>query len=116
MVSDGHNGRLLGSAATTVQFRDALAWIAGLTNEDQRCLVRGATDTAGEFSMTRCADKALALYEELRHCAFVGRRDDYRSWAAVRRMIGTEWDLLKGVATAAEAALHPHQSESDQHS
>lgn len=116
VVSDGLNGCLLESAATPALFRDALAWIARLTDEEKRRLMRGATITAADFSMTRCADKALALYEELRHSAFVGRRDEYKSWAAARRMIGTEWDLLKGIATAAEAALHPQQSDSDQHS
>jgi glycosyltransferase involved in cell wall biosynthesis len=116
VVSDGRNGRLLESAATVAEFRAGLEWVAGLSDDGRRRLERGATETAADFSMTRCADKALALYRELRHGAFVGRRDEYKSWAAVRRLIATEWDLLKGTATAAGAALHLHEPGSDQHS
>jgi glycosyltransferase involved in cell wall biosynthesis len=113
LVSDGRNGRLLECTATVAEFCAGLEWVAELSDDARRRLVREAKKTAADFSMTRCAERALTLYRELRHGAFVGRRDEYKSWAAVRRMIATEWDLLKGTASAAGAALHLHEPGSE---
>ena len=106
VVSDDHNGRLLESKATEAEFQATLAGLAKLNDTDRRRLVRGALETADEFSMTRCADTALALYQDLCKGEFVSRRDEYKSWAETRRLIAAEWQLLKGAANAAGTALH----------
>ncbi len=105
VVRDGRNGRLL-REATPAAFSTALQWIAGLAAESLRDLKRAALATADAFSMPRSADKALACYESLRARSFVASAgNDERGLRDVMTAIKTEWDILKSVAGAGDAAL-----------
>lgn len=111
VVVDQVNGRLLYSE-TVEAFSSALQWAASLPPERMHQLKRGAEHTAKAFSIERSTDKALALYEDLREKEFIRRHDEYNLWTAARRLIKTEWDLLKGVAGAtAGAAFSVHEGE-----
>ena len=101
VVRDGQNGRLLAGDATPVAFSAALQWTAALTAEARRALGRAALDTAAAFSMPRSADKALACYAALK----AGLGKDEGGWEVFMTAIRTEWDILKSVAGAGDAAL-----------
>lgn len=103
VVGDGRNGRLL-RIESVADFVAALRWIATLPKPRRARLERGARTTAEAFSLERSADKALAVYERLRRQSFVARQEAYNLWRAARRLIGAEWDLLKGMTRAAGAA------------
>ena len=104
VVRDRHNGRLL-QDATAEDFSDALLWVSDLDDAEYRALIRGARETAEDFSMHRSAEKALRCYGRL------GRRDpddidDHeRLWEQVRNRISAEVDILRSLATAGDEAL-----------
>jgi 1,2-diacylglycerol 3-alpha-glucosyltransferase len=112
VVVDQVNGRLLHSE-TLEEFSSALQWVASLAPEQMQQLKEGAERSAKAFSMERLADKALALYENLREREFVDRHAEHNVWTAVLRLIKAEWDILRGVVGAAEAALKIHELEGE---
>lgn len=105
VVRDGDNGRLLAGTATAQEFAAAIDWLRCRTAGERARLVDGARGTAHELSLSRTADRSLALYSRLaRH----GRHDGseaYQLWSATRRLIETEWNLLRGLSEATGAAL-----------
>lgn len=103
VVRDRQNGRLL-TDATSSTFSAALQEVAALPPESLRDLKQSARDTADAFSMPRSADKALACYEALKPRTVESGEDD-SAWEEVMTAISTEWDILKSVASAGDAAL-----------
>ena len=104
VVRDRHNGRLLLEASSAV-FSAALHWVADLEPESLRKLKQAALDTANAFSMPRSADKALACYEALKPGKTAESGEDVSAWEEVMTAIMTEWNILKSVAGAGDAAL-----------
>lgn len=104
VVRDRHNGRLL-QAATPAAFSAALQWMAGLDAESARDLKEATRDTAEAFSMPRSADKALACYDSLKLKSTAPSGEDESGWEEAMTAIKTEWDILKSVAGAGDAAL-----------
>nr|MBL0713235.1 glycosyltransferase [Desulfobacterales bacterium] len=105
VVVDHRNGRLLHSE-TIEEFSSALQWVAALSSERMQQLKQAAENSAEEFSMGRSADKALALYKNLLDKEFLGRHKEYSAWTTILHKIKTEWDVIKGLAGAAGAALN----------
>lgn len=104
VVEDGQNGRLL-RESTPAAFSAALQWLAGLPPEHVRGLKQHARATAEAFSMPRSADKALACYAAIRSSAYTGASEEERSWEDVLTWIKTEWEIIKSVAGAGDAAM-----------
>jgi glycosyltransferase involved in cell wall biosynthesis len=104
VVRDGQNGRLL-REATPAALSAALQWLAQRSPEALRALKHAALDTAEAFSMPRSADKALACYESLKPRSAAESGKDESGWEEVMTAIRTEWDILKSVAGAGDAAL-----------
>ena len=104
VVRDQQNGRLL-LEATPAAFSAALQWAAGLPPESMRDLRQDALDTAEAFSMPRSADKALACYAALNPGTAAESGADVSAWEEVMTATKTEWDILKSVASAGDAAL-----------
>ena len=104
VVLDHHNGRLLYSE-TVEEFLSALQWVASLPSEQMQQLKQIAQNTAEKFSMGHCANKALALYENISGNEFVHKHEEYNAWTATLRLIKTEWNVLKAVAGAAGSAF-----------
>ena len=104
VVKDAHNGRLL-LEATAAEFGAALHWIAALTPEKLRAQQRSALATAAAFSMPCSADKALTCYESLKPKPAAATHEYEKSWEDVVTVIKSEWDILKSVAGAGDAAL-----------
>jgi hypothetical protein len=87
-------------------FPSALQWIASRTEEQREELRRAVHRSAQQFSLTRTAEQALALYESLIRDAHVNDEPDGPLTRA-RRRIDAEWKLLSNVAHAAGCALDP---------
>src|SRR5690606_6893916 len=87
---------------STDDFAAALREIAGASREGMERLRRAARVTAEAFSMKRSADKALAIYRKLQRQRYARRDAVYNKWRAAGRLIGAEWNLLRGITKAAE--------------
>jgi 1,2-diacylglycerol 3-alpha-glucosyltransferase len=104
VVRDHGNGRLL-SEETPAAMAAALQWVADLDAASLGQLRQAALDTAEEFSMPVSARKALACYEKVRARARAEFGDEQGLWEDLLGAIRTEWELLKNVARAGDAAL-----------
>ena len=104
VVKDQHNGRLL-LEESSATFSAALHWVAELAPEQVRDLKQAALDTAAAFSMPRSADKALDCYASIKPKPSADASSDERDWEDVITWIKTEWDILKSVAGASDAAI-----------
>ena len=104
VVRDTQNGRLL-AQATPAAFSAALQWVVERPPEQLRELKRAALATAGDFSIPRTADKALACYEALVSGSSADAGSDELRWEDVKTFMKTEWEILKSVARASDAAL-----------
>ncbi|MFZ5588473.1 MAG: glycosyltransferase [Pseudomonadota bacterium] len=102
VVRDRHNGRLL-AHEDTAEFAAALAWLAARPRHERETLAAAARATAENFSMPRCARRALALYESL--CGAGRAEHDNSVWRTALRLIDNEWKILANRASAAGAAL-----------
>jgi glycosyltransferase involved in cell wall biosynthesis len=104
VVRDIVNGRQL-HEDTVGAFSTALSWVAGLAPAQRSALQRQALKTADAYSMPRCADRALACYEASISRVGVGSMDDDIYWEDVVTWIRTEWNILKSLAEAGDAAI-----------
>ncbi|MEX0937270.1 MAG: glycosyltransferase [Pirellulales bacterium] len=104
VVRDEHNGRLLDTPEPDA-FVSALDWYATRSDAQRRQLSQAALKTAEDFSLPRCAGRALELYQTLLDRG--GSRDgrDESAWDAARRRIEAEWNLWSLRAHAAGTAL-----------
>lgn len=105
VVDDEVNGRLLRPEASVDEFTAALRWSAAVDPERMRALRQAALATAEAYSMPRSADKALACYAALTPRSAAEARDDDKGWEDIVAALRTEWDILKSVARAGDAAL-----------
>lgn len=104
VVKDRQNGRLLAEATVTT-FSAALQWVADLPAEKLQGLKQAALATAEAFSMPNSADKALACFGALESRSIAAADCEELDWEEVMNFIKTEWDILKSVAVAGDAAM-----------
>lgn len=102
VVLDGQNGRLLADLDPEA-FQAALQWLHDLPAEQMSELQNAALATAREFSTQRAADKALACFEALRSGS-PGQGGE-TDWEDALAWIKTEWNILKSLVGAGEAAI-----------
>lgn len=107
VVRDRYNGRLLGEADAEA-FSAALHGLATLPAESRHGLAQAARATAAAHAMPRMAERALACYEALCSGATAPTAKDESGWEEVMNAIRTEWNILKSVAGAGDAALGLH--------
>jgi glycosyltransferase involved in cell wall biosynthesis len=108
VVLDYRNGRLLKEDASVDTFCGALEWLFSMPKTARDRLTTAAADTAHAFSLDRSSDRSLDLYARVIRDQRAERREPYKLWAATRRMIAVEWELLKGISEATGAALQPY--------
>jgi glycosyltransferase involved in cell wall biosynthesis len=104
VVSDDRNGRLL-QGQSIEDFAAGMQWVAGMPAEKYRELERAARATAEAFSMAHSADKALACYTVLRERVSADRSEQEQHWHHLLDLIKVEWEILKGIGSATDAAL-----------
>jgi glycosyltransferase involved in cell wall biosynthesis len=104
VVRDYRNGRLLQDESITA-FVSAMQWVAELPAKQCRKLERVALDTAEAFAMSHSADKALACYTNLCDRISADRSEQEEHWHHLLDLIKVEWEILKGIGRATDAAL-----------
>jgi glycosyltransferase involved in cell wall biosynthesis len=110
VVIDNKNGRLLYSE-DHAQFVSALNWFSALPVDQLRQLKQAALATAQSFSIGHTAEKALQIYKRLIDQEFIDRDEEYNVWTSMHGLIRFEWEMLKGVAGAAGAALNVYEQD-----
>ncbi len=93
IVRDKINGRLVPDE-NEQEFAEALSWILKRSPVERRKLIAEAKKTAKQFSMTRCANKALELYESLQPAKGFQRKSEEKDWFPFMQRAEAEWDLL----------------------
>jgi glycosyltransferase involved in cell wall biosynthesis len=105
-IVNERNGVLLDASASPQEFAEAIAAIAndGLRRKK---LSGGAKQTAAEFSLDKCADRMLTLYDQLTPDGADKRAWDVDPWDRLLGRLEIEWNLLveKTSALAAAAAI-----------
>jgi hypothetical protein len=92
-VRDKINGRLVPSESEE-EFSKALSWVHDRSPAERRKLIAEAKKTAKRFSMLRCANKALQLYESLQTGKGFQRRSEETNWFPFMQRAEAEWELL----------------------
>ncbi len=111
VVRDRENGRLL-PYENVDTFVAALCWVASLPSDERRALECGVADTAAAFSMSRTADRALALYESLMGTKPRRKDIDTSLWTLTRRRLHEERKILGNIAHAfGDAVLSLHRTD-----
>jgi 1,2-diacylglycerol 3-alpha-glucosyltransferase len=110
VVKDKKNGRLLASE-NLEDFVKALRWFDSLDAKGKEQLNAEALKTAESFSMDRCAEKALGIYEYLNAKGYVHRESEDSVWDKAMRRLKAEWELVKNLTKATTAALTKTEAE-----
>ena len=106
IVRDKINGRLLPHESEE-EFLEALSWVHKRSPSERRKLIAEAKKTAKQFSMLRCAGKALRLYESLQPAKGFERKSEEKDWFPFMQRAEAEWDLLCNFTKATMGALTP---------
>lgn len=105
VVRPGVNGVMVAVNAPIAEFARELGRLAGSRTQRQ-AFQRAALATAAEFSRERCAEQALAYYDEIRKAT---RRERlltaHSTWLTLQDRLGVEWELLARNARALGTAL-----------
>jgi glycosyltransferase involved in cell wall biosynthesis len=104
VAADRRNGRLLASEHAE-KFAAALVEIATANAARRAKLRKAALATAEEFSIARCAAKALTLYEQLIAQGGVPRDLQDSLWHATLRWLDREWRIFANFAGAVGGAV-----------
>jgi glycosyltransferase involved in cell wall biosynthesis len=101
VVTDQRNGRLLSDADETA-FAEALSEMANLSPGQYQARVQAAKRTAEQFSIDRCTDRLLELYQQLLHQRPKMAGAQNNAWSQTLRLLELEWHLW---STRTEAAV-----------
>ena len=104
LVRDGRNGLLL-KRESVEEFAAAFSQFAHLPATRRREMSREAAETASLFSMDRCAERALEIYEQVRRQRRVRRPLASSGWARAIRWLRAEWGVVRNYTGAASTAL-----------
>lgn len=111
IVRDKINGRLVPTESEE-DFSEALSWVHDRAPAERRKLIAEAKKTAKRFSMLRCANKALALYESLQTGRGFERRSGEAEGFPFMQRAEAEWELLCNFTKATmEAAFGPGEAD-----
>ncbi len=105
VVKDEVNGRLL-MREDAVEFAGALEWMAARGAERTAAMKKECRETAAAFSMEKCLDQALRIYDRLvKDKLFVRRHSEDSTWEKTLRLLQAHWGLAKNLAKATKNAV-----------
>jgi 1,2-diacylglycerol 3-alpha-glucosyltransferase len=104
IVNDKVNGRVI-TSEDKGEFVSALRWWLHLHDQKKRQMEDEARKTAGFFTIDRCADRMLEIYEEVKSKNHESRVLKNTPWHRMLHRIEAEWDILSNFGEAAGAAL-----------
>jgi glycosyltransferase involved in cell wall biosynthesis len=108
IVRDRENGRLLADD-NLAEYVAALGWLADLGGKERAALDAALARTAQEFSIDQTVRQLIEVYEEVCRLVQPNPESD-TAWNTVRRRIGTEIEIWKGVANALASAISSEES------
>ncbi len=107
VVQDRVNGRLL-KRENIEDFVSALVWLKKQPALRIKKMKRSCRTTAGEFSMKKCARRAMGVYSSLAaHQGFSRRKHEDNFWLDTVRSIQAQWGLARNLTNAAGAFISP---------
>jgi glycosyltransferase involved in cell wall biosynthesis len=112
VVRDRQNGRLL-ETDDEHAFAAALAWLAALPDDERKNLSAAARATSESFSMPRCVDRLLQVYERLHRERRRQPPADDSLWATALRRIEEEWKIWSSLGAAVGAAIRGSDESAD---
>ncbi|MBI4395221.1 MAG: glycosyltransferase [Candidatus Omnitrophica bacterium] len=104
IVKNYKNGRLVFSEDEE-KFSEALVWCFKQSRTQWKKMKTEARKTAEQFSIEKCAQRALHIYRSVKIKKYTPRRIQKNKWRMVMRRLKTEWDLFRKVAKATGATL-----------
>ncbi len=104
VVRDFHNGRLVMSGSAR-DFVSALDWCASLDRTVREGVADAARQTADEFSLNKCARRALGTYEAAIEVCGMEDEGRHEEWHSMMRRLGTEWKIISSIGRATGLAL-----------
>jgi hypothetical protein len=104
VVEDRRNGHLL-PGLDEAAFARALAAVAATGNREYRALASASRASARAFTLDRCAERVLELYEGLLKEHARTRAENEGLWEQTLRLVEAEWDLWSTRVGAAVEAL-----------
>jgi len=104
IVVDQCNGMLLQSENAEI-FASILAGVSRCSKDKMQEYRQDAEKTARMFSMEHSMEKTLNRYQILLGNELSYRHDEFNTWIAELRLVKTDWDVLKGMFSAAGTAF-----------
>lgn len=107
VVRDEVNGLKLqlANGVDAARYAQAVHRLLEMSKDEISRLRRGAFRTAARFSTARCADKALALYQEAIDGHYARPDSPATEWETLRRLIEQEWNLWSNRLAAASTFI-----------
>jgi len=107
VLKDGVNGRLLVNESME-EFVKGLVWLKKLPTPQIKKIKKACKETAQNFQMKNCAQKALSLYVSLTtNHGFSRRNKDEGFWSNVVHSIQSQWGTAKNLTLAGGAFMSP---------
>lgn len=103
VMKDNENGRMIRQENVDL-FVEALDELYDTTDEERQRLRKGALDTAEKYSVHHSIDRIEKVYNRLRETGQIVHKD-HENVEAIRRRIKSEWDLIRNVGKAMQAAM-----------
>ena len=112
VVVDKVNGRLLREQSVD-DFADAINWVVEHNAKPYYGMRSAIIATAKAFSIQQCADKALTCYRQVQRQVKKISPEEEAQWHRVLQLVKTEWEILKGIGSATQAALTREQKQQE---
>jgi len=107
VVKDGVNGRLLPQEKIE-DFIAALEWLKKRPISQIKKIKKACKETANNFTMKDCAQRALKIYVSLAtHHGFTRRHKEEGFWSGVVHSIQAQWGTAKNLSHATGAYISP---------
>lgn len=104
IIKHRRNGFLVTDESSDA-FAAGLRWFHQLSPVKRKVVKNAALKTAMEFSISKSADKALALYKRLCRRSSISAQKDESLWHTSLEQIKAEWDVFSNFSSAVSTAM-----------
>jgi 1,2-diacylglycerol 3-alpha-glucosyltransferase len=104
IVQDRINGSLV-ATENIEDFVSALEWLKKRSKAELEKIKTACHQSAEDFSMDKCAGKALEVYSSLRSQGFLRKSIEQSYWQSKMRLMQAQWALVMNLTKAAGAMI-----------
>lgn len=104
IVKDKQNGRII-KKDNISEFSACLDWFLKLSIDEKKVLSKNAQDTAEEYSVPLCVDKALKLYAQTIKIHRKEKDLENSPWRKAMRMLKTQSEIMSNTSNATASAV-----------